>query len=554
MKIAGLNTGARVVLSFAIVLAIMASMSVVAVWRLQAAADSTSSLVREKLAKRQLSSEVLAMARLNGVRVAAVARSDSLEVGDYFLAQLAGGDKAQAALEAQLAGLALDPAELRLLQNAAARKAAWQTVRTELFKLKDQGRTQDVAALADAGLETSFKAQAGALEDLLAYQTGQASVVAAESGRQFAASRNLLVGLGVFALCAGALLAWALTRSIVTPLRQAVAQIVRVAGGDLRPVGAASRTDEIGQLMAALGEMTTRLSATVGKVRSGAAAMNLASGEIADGNADLSHRTEQQASALEETASSIEELTSAVRQNSAHAHDAKQLAESASAVADRGGKVVADVVETMAEISGFAAKIVDITTVIDGIAFQTNLLALNAAVEAARAGEQGRGFAVVAGEVRNLAQRSSLAAREIKTLIGDSSDRIATGRRLTEVAGSTMGEIVLSVRRVTTMIGAISESGSEQEAGIEQINSAIVEMDAVTQQNAALVEQAAASAEALHEQAAELSALVGYFQVDRQAPIEHHAPAANKATVLSLAAANREHRSRVTAAASAQSA
>jgi methyl-accepting chemotaxis protein len=199
---------------------------------------------------------------------------------------------------------------------------------------------------------------------------------------------------------------------------------------------------------------------------------------------------------------------------------------SASAVADKGGKVVADVVETMAAISGFATKIVDITTVIDGIAFQTNLLALNAAVEAARAGEQGRGFAVVAGEVRNLAQRSSMAAREIKTLIGDSVDQIESGRRLTEVAGSTMGDIVASVRRVTSIIGAISESSSDQEAGIGQINSAIIDMDAVTQQNAALVEQAAASAGALHEQAAELAAMVGYFQVEDQPRSGEEAPAA----------------------------
>jgi methyl-accepting chemotaxis protein len=526
MKITKLNTGARVVLSFAIVLMIMATMSAVALWRLQTADDTTASLVREKLARRQLTSEVLALARLNGVRVAAIARSDSLEVGDYFLAQLTQGDKAQLALEAQLTGLARDPAEQGLLAKAASGKSAYLAVRAELFKLKDQGKTQEVATLADSGLETSFKQHAGALEELLAYQSRQASMVALESGRQFAASRSLLIGLGAFALTAGAALAWALTRSIVAPLRDAVGHIVRVAGGDLRPVGAGSRTDEIGQLLAALGEMTARLSATVAQVRTGAVAMDVATAEIAAGNADLSSRTEQQASALEETASSIEELTAAVRQNSAHAHEANRLAVSASAVADKGGKVVADVVETMAAISGFATKIVDITGVIDGIAFQTNLLALNAAVEAARAGEQGRGFAVVAGEVRNLAQRSSMAAREIKTLIGDSVNQIESGRRLTEVAGSTMGDIVVSVRRVTSIIGAISASSSEQEAGIEQINSAIIEMDAVTQQNAALVEQAAASAEALHGQAAALATMVGYFQVEDQPRSGKEAPAA----------------------------
>ena len=515
MKITKLSTGARVMLSFAVVLLIMASMTAVALWRLQTADDTTASLVREKLAKRQLTSEVLALSRLNGTRVAAIARSDSLEVADYFQAQLASGGQAQAALEAQLANLAPDPAEQRMLADAAAAKSAYLAARAELFKLKDMGKIQEVATLADGALETTFKRHADALEALLAFQSSQATMVASESGRQFAASRILLIGLGVFALVAGAVLASALTRSIVTPLRAAVAQIVRVAGGDLRPAGASARTDEIGQLLAALDAMTGHLANTVAQVRGGALAMDVASGEIAAGNADLSNRTEKQAGALEETASSIEELTAAVRQNSAHAIEANQLAMSASTVADKGGKAVADVVDTMAAISGFAAKIVDITSVIDAIAFQTNLLALNAAVEAARAGEQGRGFAVVASEVRSLAQRSSVAAREIKNLIGDSVAQIESGRRLTEAAGSTMGDIVRSVRRVTSIIGAISEASSEQEAGIDQINSAIVEMDAVTQQNAALVEQAAASTEALHEQAAALATLVGYFRLEQ---------------------------------------
>jgi methyl-accepting chemotaxis protein len=524
MKIPTLHTGARVVLSFTLVLLIMASMTVVALWRLQTADNTTASLVREKLARRQLTSELLGLSRLNGVRVAAVARSDSVEVGDYFLAQLGEGEKAQAVLEAKLARFAADPAERGLLARAAGAKAAYLAARTELLRLKNIGKTQEVAQLADGALESSFTGYTGALAATLDYQSGQADLVALESARQFALSRNLLIGLGAFALAAGAALAWALTRSIVTPLREAVAHIVRVAGGDLRPFAAGARSDEFGQLLAALRDMTARLSATVGKVRTGAVAMYVACGEIAAGNVDLSRRTEQQAGALEETASSVEELTAAVRQNSAHAQEANALAANASEVAGEGGKLVAEVVSTMAEISAFAGKIVDITTVIDGIAFQTNLLALNAAVEAARAGEHGRGFAVVAGEVRSLAQRSSTAAREIKTLIGDSVQRIESGRRLTEVAGSTMDDIVLSVRRVTAIMRAISESSVEQESGIDQINSAIIDIDAVTQQNAALVEQAAASAEAMHEQAAELATLAGYFQV-ADSPVLAAAPA-----------------------------
>ena len=521
-----LPTGARVVLSFAIVLLIMAGMSLVALWRLQAAHDTTSSLVHEKLAKRQLSAEVLALTRLNGVRAAAIARSDSVEVADYFLAQLGSGDTAQAALERDLSALAQDPAEHALLVAAAARKDAYRALRADLFQLQALGKTQQAGALAEAGLETAYSAHIAALEALLVYQSGQADVVAIESGRQFALSRTLLAGLGGCALVAGAALAWALTRSIVPPLRAAVQRIVLVAGGDLRPFAQTARSDELGQLQAALGDMAARLSATVGQVRSGAVAMDVAAGEIAAGNADLARRTEQQAGALEETAASVEQLSAAVKHNNAHAHEANQLAMQASEVAEQGGKVVAEVVNTMAAISGFAVQIVDITSVIDGIAFQTNLLALNAAVEAARAGAHGRGFAVVAGEVRNLAQRASAAARDIKTLSGDAAARIDTGRRLTQDAGSTMGEIVHRVRRVTAIMGAISAASAEQEAGIGQISSALLGLDAVTQQNAALVEQAAASTEALHQQAGALARMADYFKVGEGARLRQAAPVA----------------------------
>ena len=513
-----LHTGARIVLSFALVLVIMATMSAVAVWRLQTADQATSGLVNETLAKRQLAAELLAMARLNGVRAAAIARSDSIEVGDYFGVQLGEGDKQQAALETRIAALTHDRAEQDLLAKADGARKAYLAVRADAFKMKDLGKTQEVAQLADGAMESAFKQYSGALAALLDHHTRQAGAVAQESHSQFVLGRALLVGLGLFALAAGGVLARLLTHGIVAPLRAAVAQIVRVADGDLRPVAANMRSDEIGQLLDALGAMTARLAATVAQVKDGAVALDVASGEIAAGNADLSRRTEQQAGALEETASSIEQLTAAVRQTSANAQQANQVAVQASTLADKGGKVVADVVDTMAAISGSASRIVDITAVIDGIAFQTNLLALNAAVEAARAGEQGRGFAVVAGEVRNLAQRASLAAREIKALIGESVDRIEDGRRLTEQAGGTMLDIVAGVRKVAAIIGDISMSSAEQEAGIGQINGAIGDMDAVTQQNAALVEEAAASAESLHEQAARLAETVAFFRLGAAAP------------------------------------
>jgi methyl-accepting chemotaxis protein len=274
------------------------------------------------------------------------------------------------------------------------------------------------------------------------------------------------------------------------------------------------KPNDAGSMVFSMKTMQERLAMTIGTIQKSANEIATASSQIAAGNIDLSSRTEQQASSLEETASSMEELTSTVKQNADNARQANSLAVSASEVALKGGAVVSQVVDTMASINDSSKKIVDIISVIDGIAFQTNILALNAAVEAARAGEQGRGFAVVATEVRNLAQRSAAAAKEIKTLIGDSVDKVAVGSKLVLDAGSTMDEVVASVRRVTDIMGEITAASLEQSAGIEQVNQAIAQMDQVTQQNAALVEEAAAAAESLMDQAADLSQVVSVFQID----------------------------------------
>lgn len=315
----------------------------------------------------------------------------------------------------------------------------------------------------------------------------------------------------------GVFLAWTITKSITLPLHAALEVAETVASGDLSSNVNVTGEDEISLLLNALKEMNDSLGKTVGQVRIGTETITVASKEIASGNADLSSRTESQASSLEETASSMEELTSTVKQNADNARQANQLVISATGVAVKGGVVVGQVVDTMGSIKESSKKIVDIIGVIDGIAFQTNILALNAAVEAARAGEQGRGFAVVATEVRNLAQRSASAAREIKALISDSVDKVDQGSKLVDEAGKTMDEIVSSVQHVADIMSEITAASQEQSAGIEQVNLAITQMDEMTQQNAALVEQAAAAAESMEEQAYELGQAVSVFKLANNA-------------------------------------
>ncbi|ARU31776.1 hypothetical protein CAP31_08850 [Sulfuriferula sp. AH1] len=316
------------------------------------------------------------------------------------------------------------------------------------------------------------------------------------------------------ALMTAVVMGWMIIRSITIPLNYAIEVARCVADGDLRADVTVTQHDEVGVLLTALKDMNFSLSHIVGEVRVGTEAIASASSQIAVGNLDLSNRTEAQAGSLEETASAMEELTSTVKQNADNAHQANQLAEIASEVAAKGGVVVSEVVNTMSLINDSARKIADIIGVIDGIAFQTNILALNAAVEAARAGEQGRGFAVVATEVRSLAQRSAAAAKEIKLLIDDSVEKIEQGNKQAAQAGTTMGEVVSSVQRVTDIMSEISAASREQSQGIEEVNHAITQMDESTQQNAALVEQAAAAAKSMQDRAGHLEKLVNKFQLD----------------------------------------
>ena len=452
-------------------------------------------------------------------------------------------------IEALYEPLINDPKERELYQTYQKRKAEYIA---QQAKLMDLAKGVDFSAAETRGLaggtlgtlyagdsEAAFGALIETLSGLQKINADNASQAGVQAQQVFDAGRAWVLGTLVACVVLAALLGVGITRAVTVPTRHAVQAARSIAVGDLVTRVPAGGKDEMGQLLAALGDMRDNLARVVSGVRSNAEGVASASAQIASGNNDLSARTEQQASALEETAASMEELGSTVRQNADNARQANQLAVSASTVAVQGGDVVAEVVETMKGINDSSKKIADIISVIDGIAFQTNILALNAAVEAARAGEQGRGFAVVAGEVRSLAGRSAEAAKEIKSLITASVERVEQGTLLVDKAGATMTEVVGAIRRVTDIMGEISAASSEQSAGVGQVGEAVMQMDQATQQNAALVEEMAAAASALNNQAGELVHAVAVFKLDANA-VRRTAPAPAAASAPMPAPAQRK--------------
>jgi methyl-accepting chemotaxis protein len=508
-----LNIGVRLGIGFAVVLLLLALLTVIGILRMQSASAKTDVLINVKVKNERMMAEWVKIIELNASRTTAAWQlsdpADQKAFEDLMKASSARATEVQNLLAATIQ----DPRAKALYQQVLTTRQIYTDTRKNVFKAKAGGDMALGKKLFEGDMVAQRTVYLDNLGQLYLLQQKLLDATAADIQADYSSGRFLLTSLGISAILLGIGFAWWITRSITGPISDAVRVAESVSQGDLSSDIASDRHDETGKLMKALKLMNDNLVHIVAQVRSGTDTMTTASGEIAAGNLDLSSRTEQQASSLEETASSMEELTSTVKFNADNARQARQLAATASETASRGGAVVAEVVTTMSSINESSRKIVDIISVIDGIAFQTNILALNAAVEAARAGEQGRGFAVVAGEVRNLAQRSAAAAREIKGLIDDSVAKVTVGAGLVDKAGLTMDEIVQSIADVTGIMNQISDASEEQRSGIEQVNQAIVEMDQVTQQNAALVEQSAAAAEAMQEQSLKLAEVVGVFKL-----------------------------------------
>jgi methyl-accepting chemotaxis protein len=514
MKISDLKIGVRLGSAFGAILVLTGAMVAVGMWELARIAEAKGEM-KSTAYKQQLAAEWLKGTAVNAVRTFAKVKSESVADQLYFNAEMKKTTARVSEIQKELETLIQSGEGKRRFNEVAVKRQVYIAARDSAFALKTDvaAKPEDVQALVDSKMMPAMNAYIESVEQVAVYQKSLFDKADATIDAVYARAITNMLALGAAALVLGSVLAWLLARSITRPLARAVALAETVATGDLRSEIDVDSRDEVGQLLAALKRMNESLLKTVVDVHTSTDMISTASQEIAAGNMDLSSRTEQQASSLEETASSMEELTSTVKQNADNARQANALAVSASAVAVKGGTVVSEVVDTMASINESSRKIVDIIGVIDGIAFQTNILALNAAVEAARAGEQGRGFAVVASEVRNLAQRSAAAAKEIKTLINDSVQKVDAGGKLVDQAGMTMAEIVQSITRVTDIMSEIASASLEQTSGIEQINMAISQMDQVTQQNAALVEEAAAAAGSLQDQATALATVVSVFNV-----------------------------------------
>jgi methyl-accepting chemotaxis protein len=545
MNLSNMKVGQRLGLGFALVLLLLVAVTVVGILRMAQIQDRLDHVVSVNNVVTRLVVDMRnnVSERLNSLRtLTLMTNPDDMEPElERFKVQTGKYDELKKKLAAKFAAEST-PQEKTLLSQIEGYEGTAMPAIAKASELYLANKAEDATRVMIKEIRPVQKKWMEGLEQLATMEDKQNAQSQIDAGAAFTNARNFMLILLAFAVALGVAAAVVITRSLLRQLGAEPGYTAKIATsiahGDLA-IDINTDRAVAGSLLVEMNNMRGSLVDIVGQVRAGTETIGTASREIAAGNIDLSSRTEMQASSLEKTASAMEELTSTVKQNADNAREANLLAASASEVARKGGEVVSQVVDTMGSINTSANKIVDIIGVIDGIAFQTNILALNAAVEAARAGEQGRGFAVVASEVRNLAQRSAAAAKEIKTLIGDSVEKVAAGSKLVGQAGVTMDEVVASVKRVTDIMSEIASASQEQSAGIEQVNLSIIEMDGMTQQNAALVEQAAAAAQSLQDQAGELQRVVSVFRLVEGEQVQQAvaAPVATRAVAVRAPAA-----------------
>ena len=508
--------GRRLSLAFAVVVALTIASAVFAQIRLMEIQSLSHELTTEQAERTALAYRWRMNIAVNSARTTMVAQMTDATLAQPLLEKIKATVADTGVVQKRFLEIETTPQGRALLDKQAEVRARYLAAREVMYKAGSDTSGSIASAIAKGQSITAFNALAdeylAATDAVVAYEAKRSESNGAEIGAAVTATSLVNIVCGVVSALFSITIGFALTRSIVGPVQAAQKAADRIASGDLTGNCRAVGTDEAAQLVSSLGKMQDSLTRIVCEIRNSTEQIQVASTQVASGNQDLSSRTEQTAGSLQQAASSMDELTSTIRHSADAANQAHGLANSASEIATRGGRVVSQVVTTMDEINASSKKISDIIGVIDGIAFQTNILALNAAVEAARAGEQGRGFAVVAGEVRSLAQRSAEAAKEIKTLIGASVDKVESGARLVQDAGSTMQEIVSAVRRVSEVLGEITTATSEQAGGIQLVNEAVNNVDQMTQQNAALVEQSAAAAESMRDQAGKLARTVEQFR------------------------------------------
>lgn len=512
-----LKIGTRLALGFSLVMLLSFLTTSIAMWRLHDVAQETRTMMHEPLAKERYISDWYRVIQAAVRRTAAIAKSSDASLTKFFADDAAATSKLATDMQNKVESLLVTDEEKKLFAAVGEKRKAYIAAREAVVKAKNEGQLDQANKLLEDQFMPAAASYQQLVQDLLDNQRKHIDASAAKIEADYQSGSKTLIAIAVLSLCLGTLAAYVLVAGILRQLgcepKYAVDIANSIATGDLS-VPVSVKAGDTTSLLYSMKMMRDRLSGIVTQVRSGTEAIVSASNQIAAGNQDLSSRTEQEASSLEETAASMEELSGTVKQNAEHAAQAKALAQVTSDVALRGGEVVSQVVTRMDSINHSAQKIADIITVIDGIAFQTNILALNAAVEAARAGEQGRGFAVVASEVRALAQRSASAAKEIKELINTSVREVAAGSALVDQAGTTMEEVVESVKKVSNLVAEIAEASAEQSSGISQVHQAVSQMDQVTQQNATLVEESASAATSLQEQARLLDEIVRQFKVD----------------------------------------